>query len=241
MYTDLRLGTIRDAYPMPLCDNLLLKICPTKFITTLDCTAGYWQIPVKDSDTYKTAFVTHRGLYEWLALPFGAATASQTFQRVMDEALRPHSDYACAYVDDTACFSLNWSAHLHDLEQVFYAFENIGMSLKFSKCKFALSKVKFIGHVVGSGSRSSVQDKVLAIKALPEPHNKKMLRSFLGAMNFYRSYIPQFSHLAFPLTELTKKSQPNKIVFNDKQRVAFLTLKERLCNCTRKQFYLAGI
>ena len=178
-------------------------------------------------------------------MPFGAATASQTFQRVMDEALRPHSEYACAYVDDTACFSLDWDTHLHDLDQVFHAFEKIDMSLKFSKCKFALLEVKFIGHIVGSGVRSPVQDKVLAIKALPEPHNKKLLRSFLGAMNFYRGYIPQFSQLALPLTELTKKAQPNKITFNDKQRAAFLTLKERLCNFTKlysvdftKRFYL---
>ena len=60
MCTDLRYvnsGTIRDAYPMPLGEDLLLKICPANFITTLDCTAGYWQIPVKASDTYKTTFV----------------------------------------------------------------------------------------------------------------------------------------------------------------------------------------
>ena len=236
MCTDLRYinsGTIRDAYPMPLGEDLLLKICPSNFITTLDCTAGYWQIPVKDSDTYKTAFVTHRGLYEWLTLPFGAATASQTFQRVMDETLRPHSDYACAYIDDTACFSLGWDAHLIHLDNVFCAFEKINMSLKFSKCRFALPEVKFIGHIVGSGTRSPVLDKVVAIKALPEPHNKKLLRSFLGTMNFYRSYIPQYSKIALPLTDLTKKSQPNKVLFNDEQRQAFLTLKDRLCNFTK--------
>ena len=236
MCTDLRYvnsGTIRDAYPMPLAEDMLLKICPATYISTLDCTSGYWQIPVRPCDTYKTAFVTHRGLYEWLTLPFGAVTASQTFQRVMDEALRSHSEYARAYIDDTACFSVGWDYHLHHLEQVFMAFEDIGMSLKFSKCKFALPQVKFIGHIVGSGTRSPVEDKVLAIKALPEPHNKKMLRSFLGAMNFYRNYVPQYSQLALPLTELTKKDHPNKIVFNEQQRKAFLTLKDRLCKFTK--------
>jgi len=90
---------------MPLPEDMLLKICPATYISTLDCTSGYWQIPVWPCDIYKTAFVTHRGLYEWLTLPFGAVTASQTFQRVMDEALRSHSEYACAYIDDSACFS----------------------------------------------------------------------------------------------------------------------------------------
>src|SRR3989442_154339 len=94
--------------------------------------------------------------------------------------------------------------------------------------EFALSQVKFIGHTVGSGTRSPVLDKITSIKALPEPHNKKLLRSFLGATNFYRTYIPQNSQLALPLTDLTRKPQPNKIVFNEEQRSAFLTLtKER--------------
>src|SRR6267154_2449344 len=52
-------------------------------------------------------------------------------------------------------------------------------------------------------------------------------------MNFYRVYIPQFSQLALPLTELTKKSQQNTVTFNKQQRNAFLNLKERLCHFTR--------
>src|SRR6267154_715958 len=136
----------------------------------------------------------------------------------MDDALRPHSDYACAYIDDRVCFSVAWHDH---------------MSLKLSKCKFAKSEVKFIGHVVGSGTRSPVLDKVLTIKAIPEPHNKKLLRGLLGMLNFYRMYIPRFSELALPLTELTKNSYPNKVTFNDFQRKAFVSLKEKLCKVTK--------
>jgi len=165
-------------------------------------------------------------------LPFGCKTASQTYQRVMDEVLRPHYEYAGAYIDDTACFSLGWAAHLIHLENVLKSFESIGMSLKFSKCRFAMDKVKFIGHEVGSGTRSPLTDKVLAIKALPEPHTKRLLRSFLGMMNFYRMYIPKYSEIAVPLTELTKNGHPNKISFNESQRKAFMLLKEKLCNCT---------
>src|SRR3989442_10410808 len=74
--------TVRDAYPMPLGEDLLMRICPANFITTLDCTAGYWQVKLDRNDTYKTAFMTHRGLYEWLTLPFCAVTDRVGFQRV---------------------------------------------------------------------------------------------------------------------------------------------------------------
>jgi hypothetical protein len=75
-------------------------------------------------------------------------------------------------------------------------------------------------------------DKVEAIRALPEPHTKKLLRGFLGMCNFYRMYIPNFSSVALPLTEMTKKSQSNRVILNDEQRRAFLLLKEKLCTCT---------
>jgi hypothetical protein len=217
---------------MPIGEDLLLKICPAKFITTLDCAAGYWQIPIRECDTYKTGFATHRGLYEWLVTPFGLSTAGNHFQRVMDDILRVHSQYACAYVDDTACFSLKWLDHLYHLEQVLLAFEDVNMSLKFSKCKFARPKVQFIGHNIGSGIRSPVTDKVMAIRDIPEPQTKKSLRSFLGMLGFYRMYLPHFSECALPLTELTKNSQSNKICFNEIQRRAFLLLKDKLCKCT---------
>src|SRR3989442_12608418 len=80
--TDLRYVnslTVRDAYPMPLGEDLLTRICPANFITTLDCTAGYWQVKIDPNDTYKTAFVNTRGLYELLTLPFGACPTRQGF------------------------------------------------------------------------------------------------------------------------------------------------------------------
>ena len=235
MCTDLRYinsGTINDAYPMPRSEDLLLNISAASYISTLDCTSGYWQIPMRECDVMKTAFCTHRGLYEWLVMPFGVKTASNTFQRVIDDLLRPHSSYANAYIDDTAVHSLTWSEHLQHLDNVLYAFDDAGMTLRLSKCKFAQPKVKFIGHEVGSGKRSVVQSKVEAIKAISEPHTKKLLRSFLGMCAFYRNYIPNYSEIALPLTELTKNRFPNNLKFDEKQRAAFLLLKAKLCETT---------
>src|SRR5437867_12496084 len=118
------------------------------------------------------------------------------------------------------------------LDNVFTAFEDINMSLKFAKCKFARSQVRFIGHVIGSGVRSPALDKVEAIRLLPEPTTKKLVRGFLGMVGFFRAYIPNFSYIALPLTDLTKDCAPNKITLNDTQRNAFCALKDKLCNYT---------
>ena len=165
-------------------------------------------------------------------MPFGLKTAGNTFQRVADSILRTHSQYAGAYIDDVAVGSSTWSDHLVHLNRVLLAFSEAGMTLKLAKCKFAHSKVKLVGHEVGSGMRSVIQGKVEAIQAIPEPSTKKLLRSFLGMCGFYRGYIPGFSGIALPLTELTKSRQSHHMKFNEEQRAAFLSLKDKLCKST---------
>ena len=223
-------GTRNLPYPMPQIDYILSKMASASWISCLDCTSGFWQIPMKKEDIYKTAMITHHGLWEWVVMPFGCRTASSSFQRVMDDLLRTHSNYAHAYIDDTGVFSKTWKSHLVHLERILKVFLEAGMTLKLSKCKFGMAKVKFVGHVVGSGTRSIVQSKVEAIKSLPEPTTKKMLRSFLGACNFFRMYISMFADIAAPLTDLTSCKGSKKILFQERERQAFSKLKNALCN-----------
>ena len=78
------LGTINDGYPMARSDDLILKMADSKYITTLDCTSGYYQIGMEPQSIPLTAFITHRGHFEWNCLAFGLKAASQTFQRMID-------------------------------------------------------------------------------------------------------------------------------------------------------------
>jgi len=79
---------------MAKADNILQKIVPAHFITTLDCTSGYYQIPMDPKSIPLTSFITHKNSYEFLYIPFGAMTAAQTFQRVIDGMLQSHQEYA---------------------------------------------------------------------------------------------------------------------------------------------------
>ena len=67
--------TPADAYPMPRLDDLIDKLGKAKYITTLDLTRGYWQVPVKPEARPKTAFVTPFGLYQFTVMPFGLSGA----------------------------------------------------------------------------------------------------------------------------------------------------------------------
>ncbi|KAL5517219.1 hypothetical protein EMCRGX_G002722 [Ephydatia muelleri] len=78
-----------DAYPMPRIDEMLEQLGTARFISTLDLTRGYWQVPVAKEARHKTAFVTPFGLYHFNVMPFGLQGAPcYTFQRLMEGVIR---------------------------------------------------------------------------------------------------------------------------------------------------------
>jgi len=67
---------------------LIDKLGSARYVTTLDLSRGYWQVPVAEESRPLTAFVTPYGLYQFRVMPVGLNGAPATFQRLMDEVLR---------------------------------------------------------------------------------------------------------------------------------------------------------
>ncbi|KAG6935318.1 hypothetical protein G0U57_015158, partial [Chelydra serpentina] len=118
-YRKLNAVTCPDNYPMPRTDELLEKLGRAQFISTLDLTKGYWQVPLDESAKERSAFITHVGLYEFNVLPFGLRNAPATFQKLVDSLLAGLGESAVAYLDDVAIFSDSWAEHLEHLQKVF--------------------------------------------------------------------------------------------------------------------------
>src|SRR5437899_11107232 len=91
------------------------------------------------------------------------------------------------------------------------------------------NKSKFLGHVVGGCKRSPNLDKVEGICHMPEPVTKRQLKCFLGMCNFYRSFLPNYSEMVWPLTELTKAQLSSTIKFTSTEKAAFERVKSKLC------------
>lgn len=193
-----------DSYPLPRLDDLVDKAGSAKFISCLDISKGYWQVPLTDRAKDIAAFITPFGCFSPEVMPFGLKSASSTFQRVMDNTLTGLEQISDAYQDDIAVQSLTWLFHLTHLEQVFMRLADLGVTLNAKKCKIALPNVSYLGHQLGSGRIRPVPSKVESILNMPPPSTIKQLRGFLGVVGFYRRFIPRYSDISAPLTDLLR-------------------------------------
>ncbi|CAM5122436.1 unnamed protein product [Eretmochelys imbricata] len=184
-YHKLNVVTRPDNYPVPHTDELLEKLGWAQFISTLDLTKGYWQVPVDESAKERSAFITHVGLYEFNVLPFGLRNAPATFQKLVDGLLVGLGEYAITYLDDVAIFLDSWAKHLEHLQKVFERIREAGLTLKAKKCQIGLNRVTYLEHQVGQGTINPLQAKVDAIQKWPVPKSKKQVQS-LGLAGYYR-------------------------------------------------------
>ncbi len=217
------------AYPMPRVDELLDRLGSARFYSTLDLTKGYWQIPLSPLSKEKTAFTTPFGLHQFITLPFGLFGAPATFQRLMDKILRPHSVYAAASLDDIIIHSNDWQRHMEHLRAVLRSLRVAGLTAKLRKCAIGRVEVRYLGFHLGHGQVRPQIDKTAAIATCPSPKTKKEVRQFLGLAGYYRRFIPNYSELTSPLTDLTKKEAPDPVQWMELCQQALTKVKAALC------------
>ena len=101
-----------------------------------------------------------------------------------------------------------------------------GLSLKPEKCEFERTSVEYLGVVISHDSVNMDPAKVARVVEWPTPSTKKEVQSFLGLTNFYRRFIEGFSHIAWPLFDLTKADSVFK--WSSEEKLAFDTLRDRI-------------
>ena len=111
-------------------------------------------------------------------------------QRLMDRVLRPHQKYAAAYLDDIVIHGEEWGAHLAQLEAVFQALQEAGLTANPKKCRLGLRDANYLGFTIGRGCVKPQVGKVEAIYEWPRPQTKRQVRVFLGLASYYPSLCP---------------------------------------------------
>ena len=130
--------------------------------------------------------------------------------------------------EDVIVYDNTIEEHASRLSHVLERFDRANLQLQPGKCVFAQSQVAYIGNIVSRDGIRASPDKTKAVKNFPIPKNVKEVRSFLGLAFFYRRLVPQFAHIAKPMSELLRKDAP--FVWTERQQSAFEALKNALCS-----------
>ena len=223
-YRKLNRITIFDGEPMTTADDIFATLQGDKYFSKVDLAKGYWQVPIREGDRQKTAFVTPDGSYQFRKMPFGLVNATATFNRLMRKATRG-IDRADSFVDDLLGHTPTWNDHMQVLRKVFEQLREGRLRVRPTKCHIGFKSLTFLGHQIQEGALHPHPDKVEEILQAPNPTTKRQVRSFLGLVGYYRSYIPNFSTIAAPLTDLTKKGLSNIVRWGKQEEDAFQQLK----------------
>ena len=177
---------------------------------------------IPEEDILKTAFVTPDGSYEFLKMPFGVINSAATLKRAMKKLIEDLDDVDF-YWDDILVHTRTWEEHIRALRELFSRLVQAGLTIRPTKCLFGVNSVDFLGHRLKQGMIG--QNNVEKIKDAPRPSTKKQVRSFMGLAGYYRDFIPNFAAIAAPLSDLTRKGQPNKVEWGEAQEKAYQKIK----------------
>ena len=179
--------------------------------SSLDAVQAYFSIPLDKDSQALTAFATPWGLYEWCRMPFGLATATQVYSRMIAAALNPLGTRGLgAYLDDIIIFNDSLQAHLSRLGEVLEQHRVAGIKVKASKTELFVEEITFLGHRLSKEGLAMVPEYVQRIVNWPSPTTTKQLTSLIGMLTYYSSFIDGFSELNGTL-KCPKKREENQL------------------------------
>jgi hypothetical protein len=212
--------TAKGQFLVPVIEELVDELGQASWFSTLDLCAGFHQIPMEESDYFKTVFQTHIGHYEFRVMSFGLTGAPHTFQKAMNVLLAPLlRKCALVFFDDILVYSSSYQEHISHLDQVFRLLQQHQWKVKLVKCSIAQRQISYLGYVISDQGVSTCQSKVKAVVEWPVPSSVRELRSFLGLAGYCQKIVKHVAIIARPLTDLLRKN--SIFIWTSKHSVAF--------------------
>ena len=196
-----------------------------RFNGICDAAGGFYQYSINPSDRHKTAFVLPTALggtsFQWRVAPYGLTRNPAGYSRGMMFALQGLGKVALArgstggsnsWIDDISMHADSFEGFADLFDRILGRIAFASMQLKASKCFLLHEKLEVLGYYVTPDGLIMQESKIADIVKrdadgnLVVPETLEEIRTFLGAVQFYRRFIPRLSLMAAPMTEMLKKN-----------------------------------
>ena len=193
----------------------------------LDIKWAFHQVELSEGSRPITTFATHKGLLRYKRLMFGVSCAPEMYQRVIQQVLEGCEGVRNIH-DDIIVHGRTVDEHDRRLEKAMERIQDRGLTLNKEKCKFHMSELEFMGHLLSARGIGPTQAKVEAVTEARQAESAAEVRSFLGLMNFCARFSPDLATVSESLRKLTRKDA--HFSWGKEQELAFNELKKRLAN-----------
>ena len=247
-YGEVNKKTKNHSGSIPNMENTLERIAKCRYKTKMDKRSGFWQVNLTAAAQELLAFITPKGrVLKGKAMPFGVANAPALFQELMNKILyilrrRPLVQELIsrgaemeAHIDDVSLGTNTKEDHVLLLREFFIVCQENHLRIKLEKCEFMKEEMEYLGFDVGYGWWKPAASKMQPLQDMQIHDDPKKglhdVRSFVGACNFYRRHIHNFTYSSAPLTDLIKKATPWR--WTSREEECFHELKKKIAssNC----------
>ncbi|GFX40227.1 retrovirus-related Pol polyprotein from transposon 297 [Trichonephila clavipes] len=208
-----------DPHPIDHMEDVIKRIVGKCYISKMDAKSTFNTIRIRETDIFKTEFVTPDGHYEFLRMPFGVTNGPSTMTRAIK----------LAYEHPSTTQSTR----------------NAGFKLAPGKTQLAVSEVALFGRILSQDGECPDPDRTASVQRYSTLKSIHEVRSFLGFANQFRKHIQNYAVIAKPLTSVLKglerKTSNATIILTDDQQLTFETLKNAITTAPILAYFKQGL
>ncbi|UYV62790.1 K02A2.6-like, partial [Cordylochernes scorpioides] len=224
----------RERYILPTAETIFSELKGATVFSVFDASSAFWHVPLDKESTNLCTIATPFGRFRFKRLPYGLNSASEVFQRCINNILSGLPGTAC-YMDDILIYGSTMEEHNRNLETVLRRLEENNVKLNAKKQQIAVDKVNFLGHIISRDGITIQASRAEAIQKLKRPENKTEVQRFLGMVTYLGKFIPNLSDKTAPLRKLISNKSEWK--FGGEEIDCFKKLKDMVSNAPILTFF----
>ena len=203
-----------------------------KYKFAIDLMYAYAYTPLDENTIKLTRFSSGDKLFAFIRRFYGLKGLPNFFTKQMSTFFKTliEQGFALVYIDDILLLSDSKEHMFQLIEQLHLISTKHNLKLAPEKSFFMLLKVKFLGHEIGYNTIKPVHSKIAAIHKILSPTGKVALMSFIGALNFYTTFIEKLHINLKPFYDLLHENTPWK--WTDEHESLFQKFKMSLTSET---------